>query len=357
MKKRPFIAILVSMALVLSAPVSVMPSLAATPALSKTSMKLRVGKSKVLKVKNTTQPVVWSIKSGKGHIKLKNKQSTQVTVRGKSKGKAVVQAVITYSSHSKKTMTCKVKVKNATWVCPICGTVNDSHYCKECGYEKPDGQPTPTPTGEMTEEPLVTPPPVVTPPVIATPTATPTLSPAPTVSPTASGSPGPTVPPVSASAMTPSPTPTRTPVPTATPIPPDLLSSRYVWMTVNRQIPIIVQLYANNSATDFYNRINSTSPDVQKTFAMAPVGENEFADYLTSPIPVYASGSRLVGAGEIYLYDRVTLKLSSAAHESSSLPTRLGKVRDEDLSTLAYALSYRIDGKTWLEFAPYSSLG
>ena len=127
-------------------------------------------------------------------------------------------------------------------------------------------------------------------------------------------------------------------------------------MTVNRQIPIIVQIYANNSATEFYNRINSSSAGAQKTFSMSTVGDNEFADYLTTAIPVYASRNYQVSAGELFLYDKVTLKLSSADHTSIAYPTRIGKVRSEDLSTLTYALSYRIDGKTWLEFAPYTSL-
>ena len=52
-----------------------------------------------------------------------------------------------------------------------------------------------------------------------------------------------------------------------------------MWMTVNKQIPIIVQVYANNIAMQFFNDINSTSPTMN-SFAMGPGGDSEFAGYL-----------------------------------------------------------------------------
>jgi hypothetical protein len=78
------------------------------PALSSTTLTLTKGKSKVLKVKNTTKKVTWSILSGKKVVTLKQKGKTATTVIGKQKGTAKVQALV-----GKTKLTCKVTVKNA----------------------------------------------------------------------------------------------------------------------------------------------------------------------------------------------------------------------------------------------------
>lgn len=351
MKKRPFTAIISSTAMLVylvSSPfvASSTTAQAASPKLSKTKMSVSVGEKKVLKMKNTTWKVNWSIKAGKGNIVLKNKKKTKVTVKGRKIGTAVVKAVIKYSSSYKKTYTCKVTVTGEKWECPVCGFMNSGDYCINCGHEKPGI------TGP-TEDPLYTPAPTA--PYFS-------LTPAPTMTPSASYSPAPT--------GSPTPTPTGTGIPAATapygtfspspsvpptptPISPDALSGKYMWMTVNKQIPIIVQVYANNIAMQFFNDINSTSPTMN-SFAMGPGGDSEFAGYLNNAVGLYPSKSNQVAAGEVFLYDSITLKLSSTSHATLSYPTRIARVRDEDVATLQYALSYKVDGKTWVEFAPYN---
>ena len=87
---------------------------------------------------------------------------------------------------------------------------------------------------------------------------------------------------------------------------------------------------------------------------MGPGGDSEFAGYLNNSVGLYPSKSNQVAAGEVFLYDSITLKLSSTSHATLSYPTRIARVRDEDVATLQYALSYKVDGKTWVEFAPYN---
>ncbi len=357
MKKRPFTAIISSTAMLVylvSSPfvASSTTAQAASPKLSKTKMSVSVGEKKVLKMKNTTWKVNWSIKSGKGNIVLKNKKKTKVTVKGRKIGTAVVKAVIKYSSSYKKTYTCKVTVTGEKWECPVCGFMNTGDYCANCGHEKP-GLSGPTGDPSYTGDPGYT---------VAPTLPGSSLTPAPTASPNSSYSPAPT--------GSPSPTPTSTGIPAATapygtfsprpsisptptPISPDALSGKYMWMTINKQIPIIVQVYANNIAMQFFNDINSTSPGMN-SFAMGPVGDSEFAGYLNRSVGLYPSKSNMVAAGEVFLYDSVTVKLSSEAHSTLAFPTRIAKVRDEDIATLQYALSYKVDGRTWVEFAPYN---
>lgn len=357
MKKRPFTAIISSTAMLVylvSSPfvASSTISMAASPKLSKTKMSVSVGEKKVLKMKNTTWKVKWSIKSGKDVIALKNKKKTKVTVKGKMIGTAVVNAVIKYSSSYKKTYKCKVTVTGEKWECPACGYMNTGEYCVNCGHQKPV-------LGGPTEDPDYPVAPTV-PGTSSSPGAS--LSPAPTQTPSSSYLPAPTV--------SPSPTATGTGVPVATapygtftprpsisptptPISPDALSGRYMWMTVNKQVPIIVELYANNIAMQFYNDVNSTSPTMN-SFAMGPGGDSEFAGYLNNSVGLYPSKSYQVAAGELFLYDSITLKLSSSAHATLAYPTRIAKVRSEDIPTLEFALSYKVDGKTWVEFAPYN---
>ena len=346
MKKRPCTAIMIAVTMLISLVSSPFVAsstdvLAATAGLSKKKMNVCVGEKKILKMKNTTRTVNWSVKSGKGNVVLKNKKKTRVAVKGRKIGTAVVKAVIKYSSTYKKTYTCKVNVTGEKWECPVCGFMNTDNYCANCGHVKP-GLEEPTVEPGFTVAPSVAP--TVTP--AATLTPTPSVSPAPTLTP----SPSPTVPAATAPYGTLTPSPSASP--TATPINPDAISWRYLWMTINRQVPIIVQVYQNNVATKFYDDINSSSPTMN-SFAMAPAGENEFAGYLPNVIELYPSKSYNVAAGEIFLYDTVTLKISATEHATGAYPTRIAKVRAEDIPTLEFALSYKVDGKTWVEFAPY----
>ncbi len=76
--------------------------------LSDKNISVQVGKTKVLKVKNTRQKARWSIKSGKKNIKLKAKKRTSVKIYGVKKGTAKVQCKL-----GKKKLVCKVKVLQA----------------------------------------------------------------------------------------------------------------------------------------------------------------------------------------------------------------------------------------------------
>ena len=69
------------------------------------SITLKVGQTKMLKVKNTKKKVHWCIKSGKKYIKLKAKKRASVKIVGVKKGTAKVQCKI-----GKKKLICRVKV-------------------------------------------------------------------------------------------------------------------------------------------------------------------------------------------------------------------------------------------------------
>lgn len=279
--------------------------------LSAKSMSLRAGKSKVLSMKNTTRSVTWKIKSGKTYIRLKNKKARKVTIVGKKKGNAVVTGTITYSSRNKKTYSCKVKVLKAQWTCPYCGAKNTGNYCTNCGRPKP----TETPHGNVTPTP--------------TPTATPT--PTPDTEPTASAS------------VSPSPTPATGP---------DELSDRNILLILNDSYYFWVQMYANASATAFYNQIQAATK-AGKTYglSMPPIGDNERYAYLPTPIETCVSSSCHVLAGELYLYSGEVLKLACTAHDASANPTRIGKIVNPDTgvcdeAVLAKALKADKEDKT-----------
>ena len=180
MKKRPFTAIISSTAMLVylvSSPFVASSTTvhAASPRLSKTKLSVSVGEKKILRMKNTTWKVSWSIKKGKGIIALKKKKKTRVTVKGLSVGTAVVKAVIKYSSSYKKTYKCKVTVTGEKWECPVCGFMNTSDYCANCGHEKP-GISGATEDPAYTEDPAFTVAPTVpgttlTPAATATPAA------------------------------------------------------------------------------------------------------------------------------------------------------------------------------------------
>ena len=76
--------------------------------LSTKKMTVTKGKSKTLKVKNTKKKVTWKILSGKKYITMKKKGKVAVTIKGKKKGNAKVQAKI-----GTKKMTATVIVINA----------------------------------------------------------------------------------------------------------------------------------------------------------------------------------------------------------------------------------------------------
>ena len=62
--------------------------------LSTKKLTVTKGKSKTLKVKNAKKTVKWKILSGKQRIALKKKSNVAVTIKGKKKGTAKVQATI-----------------------------------------------------------------------------------------------------------------------------------------------------------------------------------------------------------------------------------------------------------------------
>ena len=104
MRKRKMI-----MCLVVVMMLSILPSeayAAKKVKLSSKKLSLKVGQKKTLKLKNNKKKVKWSVVSGKKFVKLSAKKKTGVTIKGKKKGTAKVQAKI-----GKKKYTCKVVVK------------------------------------------------------------------------------------------------------------------------------------------------------------------------------------------------------------------------------------------------------
>ncbi|MEE3467625.1 MAG: hypothetical protein VZQ83_04225 [Eubacterium sp.] len=272
---------------------------AATLKLNKTSMTIRAGKSKVLKMSGTYLTVSWSISSGKSYVKLKNYKRKQVTVVGKKQGKATVKGTIWYSAKKKKSLKCKVTVKPPQWQCPRCGMMNDTNFCSNCGEKKPN--------------------PSATPSVTATP-------------PMASGSPGPSM----------SPTPT--------PISPEQLSDKHMVMILNKNFYFNVQLYANSAAMTFYERV---SKNQISELSMGPDGANEKCCLVTPGINTYISTSYQVEKGELFMYGIDVLKLSANNHTTGAYPTRIGKVIPEHVDMLDQALEMMVDGKTLVQFKQY----
>ena len=75
--------------------------------LSTRRLTVTKGKMKTLKVKNAVKTVKWKILSGKQRITLKKKSKATVTIKGRKKGTAKVQAAI-----GRTKLVCKVTVKN-----------------------------------------------------------------------------------------------------------------------------------------------------------------------------------------------------------------------------------------------------
>ena len=296
MKIRPMISVIAGLALFMTliSPLSQLPQTqAAGVKLSSKSLTINLKKSKTLKMKGTSRKVTWSIQSGKSYIKLKNKKKQQVTITGKKVGTAKVKGVITYSKKRKATYTCKVKVVDR-WECPVCGFTNTGKFCENCGHSRYEtATPAPTASAEVTSTP--------------------------------------------------------TPSPTATPAPEEM-SNRSIVMSINNMYYFNVQLYANASATTFYNSVvKGTMP----AMVMGPDGENEVCAYLDTPITPTLSKSYEVEAGEIFLYGTDVLKLSANAHLTGAQPTRIGRVIAEHVSMLAEALERKVDGRTVVQFRQY----
>lgn len=106
--KKQFITYLLSFTLLLSMIPAVEASAAKEISLSAKKLAITKGKSKTLKATNTQKKVTWTVVSGKQCVSLKKKNNTTVTVTGKKKGTAKVQA-----KTGKKKLTCVVTVKNA----------------------------------------------------------------------------------------------------------------------------------------------------------------------------------------------------------------------------------------------------
>lgn len=93
-------------ALVLSLVAGTEAEAAKKPALSKKKMSITVGKSKILKLKDTKKSAKWSVVSGKKRVALKNKKKASVKIVAKTAGKAKVQAKV-----GKKKLVCQITVK------------------------------------------------------------------------------------------------------------------------------------------------------------------------------------------------------------------------------------------------------
>ncbi len=138
-------------------------SAAKRPVLSQKKMTIQVGKSKILKVTNTTKKVKWKVVSGKTKIALKKKSKVSVTIKGIKKGTAKIRAII-----GKKKLNCKIMVtdKKTEQVQPV---------------QTPEiTQISETPAKTPSVENAVTPTPASTPKL---PTSTPTQTPVATADP------------------------------------------------------------------------------------------------------------------------------------------------------------------------------
>ena len=85
--------------------------------LSNTKITLRLGNTKVLKLKNAKGKVIWNISNAKV-VSIKKKDATSITLTPKKQGKVTITA-----TNNKKTYTCKVnvpKLKYDTWEYELC---------------------------------------------------------------------------------------------------------------------------------------------------------------------------------------------------------------------------------------------
>lgn len=107
--KKQLIACGLSIALIIGMIPTVEVLAAKKVSLSTKKLTVAKGKGKILKVRNTKKTVKWKVLSGKKYITLKKKSKVAVTIWGRKKGTAKVQATI-----GKTKLTCKVNVKDAT---------------------------------------------------------------------------------------------------------------------------------------------------------------------------------------------------------------------------------------------------
>lgn len=153
-KKKQWMAFMLSFALLCS----MMPAseVAAAKKISLNIKKLTIltGKSKTLRVKNTTKKVTWKILSGKKYITLKKKGKMTATVKGRKKGTAKVQAKV-----GKKKLICRVIVNNKK-KSTVTQEPNHTAIPLPSGYI----EPTPPSVSETTEPPASTQIPSTNPP-------------------------------------------------------------------------------------------------------------------------------------------------------------------------------------------------
>ena len=149
-RKKQLTACLLAFALLLGMIPASEVSAAKKVSLSNKKLTVTKGKSKTLKVKNTKKKVKWKILSGKKYISLKKKGKVAVSVKGKKKGTAKVQATV-----GKKKLTCKVTVKNVkTSKTTPASPVTAKPTAKPTAT--PTVAPTATPTAKPTATPLAT---------------------------------------------------------------------------------------------------------------------------------------------------------------------------------------------------------
>ena len=149
-RKKQLTACLLAFALLLGMIPASEVSAAKKVSLSTKKLTVTKGKSKTLKVKNTKKKVKWKILSGKKYISLKKKGKVAVSVKGKKKGTAKVQAMV-----GKKKLTCKVTVKNVkTSKTTPASPVTAKPTAKPTAT--PTVAPTATPTAKPTATPLAT---------------------------------------------------------------------------------------------------------------------------------------------------------------------------------------------------------
>lgn len=148
--KKQMTACLLSFALLLGMIPASEVSAAKKVSLSTKKLTVTKGKSKTLKVKNTKKKVKWKILSGKKYISLKKKGKVAVSVKGKKKGTAKVQAKV-----GKKKLTCKVTVKNVktyktTPTPTVTTTPSGTSAPVPTNPTAPSGTSTPMPTNPTT---------------------------------------------------------------------------------------------------------------------------------------------------------------------------------------------------------------
>ena len=171
-KGKKMTAVLLSLAMTVSGVALTNPTSASAAkkvSLSTKKLAVRVGQSKKLKLKNNKKKVTWKVISGKKNITLKSKKKTGVSVVGKKKGTAKVQAKV-----GKKKYSCKVTVKakktTQTAKTPA-SAVTDQPTKAPTDMTQPTGTTTAVPTTTASAEPTETSSPIAT--VTAKPTALP----------------------------------------------------------------------------------------------------------------------------------------------------------------------------------------